>query len=45
VAYCGVLFSCIPFVLSERGVKMAAPLDVYTKDEQLAVVRFCGLKE
>jgi hypothetical protein len=32
--------SCSPFVSSEHEVKMTAPLDVWTKDKQQAIVRF-----
>jgi hypothetical protein len=34
-----VWFICIPFVPSEHGVKMTAPLEVCTKDMHRAVVR------
>jgi hypothetical protein len=33
-------FSCSPFVPSEHGVKMIAPLEVCTKDKQHAVAHF-----
>jgi hypothetical protein len=33
-----VWFGYIPFVPSERGIKMTAPLDVSTKDKQRAIV-------
>lgn len=33
-------FRCSPFVPSERGVKMVAPLRVCTKDKQLATLHF-----
>lgn len=36
-------FSCSPFI-GELGVKMAAPLQVCTKDEEGSVVRSCGPK-
>jgi hypothetical protein len=35
-----VWFSCSSFVPNEHGVKMTAPLEVCTKDEQRAIVRF-----
>jgi hypothetical protein len=46
-----VWFGCSPFVPSEHGIKVTAPLEVYTKDKQHAIVRlfyyfiFCCLKE
>jgi hypothetical protein len=38
-----VWLSCNPFVLSEHGVKMTAPLEVCTKDKQHAIVHFFGV--
>jgi hypothetical protein len=40
-----VWFSYSPFVQSEHGIKMTAPLQVCTKDEQHAIVHFLCLKE